>query len=325
MTHEPELDSSLSDSTTVNETAEMPKARKTASGFGQFRAATEKNPLFGTSDDAPRVIEIAVASIEANPDQPRKHFDDERLRELADSIRDNGLIQPITVTATETPGRWRLVAGERRLRAHQILERETIYAIQNGGDPEVLALIENIQREQLDPLEEAEAYAQMIERHGYSQRELGRIVGKKQNTISEALSLSRLSPAVIEKYRTSDTPLSKNVLVEIAREADETRQLELVGEALSYKLGVRAIRERRKTPSPTNGTDKKPGKVVAANARKDRLIRSLHATVKRLDQDARVEDFPSGSDALARVRELKAQLDAQLDPILNQERMENAG
>jgi len=297
-------------------------AKKKAAGFGQFaESVAQKNVLFQTSENLPTIIELALDEVTLNPDQPRKTFEPESLQELADSIAEHGLIQPVTVTVADGEKPYMLVAGERRYRAHQLLGRETIAAILTTGEPDVIALIENIQREALNPLEEAEAYAQMMERHGYSQKELGQMVGKKQNTISEALSLSRLSPAVVEQYRTSDTPLSKNVLVEIAKESDETRQLELVGEALSYKLGVRAVRERRKAPSPT---DKKPGKVAAANARKDRLIRSLHATVKRLDQDARVEDFPAGSDALERVRELKGQLDAHLDQILNQERIDGS-
>ena len=315
MTHEPELDPTLSDPTTSDDTAEMPKDRKPAKGFGQFRQAADKNALFGTSDDAPRIIEVDVEHIETNPDQPRKHFDKEKLQELADSIRANGLVQPITVAATDTPGRWRLVAGERRLRAHQILSRQTIYAIQTDGEPSVIALIENIQREQLDPLEEADAYAQMMERHGYSQAELGQIVGKKQNTISEALSLRRLSPALVDQYRTSDTQLSKNALVEIAK-ADEAAQQAIMTEALSSKLGVRAIRERRVSPAP------KTASATAAGARKNRLIRSLAATVKRAKEDARADDFPAGSEALETVRSLRAELDEVLDSLFDQSRID---
>ena len=294
----------------------MPKARKPAKGFGQFRKSVERDALFGVSSDAPRVIEVEVESIETNPDQPRKHFDEEKLRELADSIRENGLVQPITVAATDTPGRWRLVAGERRLRAHQTLNRDTIFAIQTDGDPSVIALIENIQREQLDPLEEADAYAQMMERHGYSQAELGQIVGKKQSTISEALSLRRLSPALVEQYRTSDTQLSKNALVEIAR-ANEADQETIMSEALSDKLGVRAIRERRLSPTKTP-------KAAAAGARKNRLIRSLAATVKRAKADARTSDFPAGSEALETIRSLRAELDEVLDPLFDQGRLDQS-
>lgn len=296
-------------------------AKKQAAGFAQFsdRVST-RNVLFQTSDDLPRVIEVALAEIDLNPDQPRKTFDEASLRELADSIAEHGLIQPVTV-AQSAGDRYTLVAGERRLRAHQLLSRDTIAAIVTTGEPDVIALIENIQREALDPLEEAAAYEQMMERHGYSQTELGRIVGKKQNTISEALSLSRLSPAVVDAYRTSDTRLSKNVLVEIAKEADETRQLELAQSALSDRLGVRAVRARRKSPSPPPSNPTQSTEARAAGARKNRLIRSLAATVKRLGDDGRAEDFPAGSEALSRVTELRDQLNEHLDRITRQPRM----
>ena len=290
----------------------MPKDRKPAKGFGQFRSGVETSPLFATSADAPRIIEIEISSIHPNPNQPRKRFDQESLRELANSIAANGLVQPITVSPSSEDDSFLLVAGERRLRAHRLLGRETIFAIQTNGDAEVIALIENIQREQLDPLEEADAYAQMMHRHGYSQAELGQIVGKKQNTISEALSLRRLSPSLVDEYRTSDTALSKSVLIEIAKEEDDDKQAELFKATLADRLGVRAVRARRTKPSARSS------KSAAASARKDRLIRSLAATLKRAQVDARVEDFPAGSQALERLMAIKLQLDAVLEPVVSQ-------
>ena len=297
---------------------DMPKTK--AAGFGQFSnsvtQAVSRDALFGTSSDLPRVIELALDQIDPNPDQPRKRFDQEKLEELASSIKEVGLVQPITVSKNKD--RYLLVAGERRYRAHEILGRETIAAIVTAGEPDLVALIENVQREALDPLEEADAYQQLMERHGYTQAELGKVVGKKQNTISETLSLSRLSPAVIERYRTSDTAPSKNVLVEIAKERDTDRQAALLNEVLDSKLGVRAVRERRKSPTPQPDV---PDSVAAANARKNRLIRSLAGAVKRVKTDAKIEDFPTGSEALDRLRELKASLDEELAPILSQQKL----
>ena len=140
-------------------------------------------------------------------------------------------------------GRYQLVAGERRLRAHQLLERETIYAIETGGNPEVISLIENIQREQLDPLEEANAYAQMIERHGYSQAELGQIVGKEAK--HDQRGPLAYSPLPLPSWSSIGRPIPSSrrmSLVEIAKEKGEGRQAELLGTALDGKLGVRAIR-----------------------------------------------------------------------------------
>ncbi|MEL7168737.1 MAG: ParB/RepB/Spo0J family partition protein [Bacteroidota bacterium] len=322
-----ERDSAQESPTVVNappssESEPHDMAKRKAKGFSQFRKSVERDVLFGTASDLPRIVELSVAEIRPNPDQPRKTFNQEKLEELAASIRENGLIQPITVARdknAEDGTTYIVVAGERRLRAHQILERETIAAIITEGERDVIALIENIQREGLDPLEEADAYQQMMERHGYSQTELGRIVGKKQNTISEALALTRLSDAVVVQYRTSDIPLSKNVLVEIAKASSPEDQLALIEEAQEFKLGVRAVRARRKAPSPSRDADgARSSETVAASQRKDRLIRSLAVAVKRAQEDARIEDFPAGSNALERLRELKHTLDETLDAITKQ-------
>ena len=148
MTHDTQPDLAPS---TADKPASDPMPREKAKGFGQFRGSVSNNALFGVSDDLPRVIEVELDRIQTNPDQPRKHFDPDKLQELADSIREHGLIQPISVADGQTPGTYLVVAGERRLRAHQLLERPTIAAILTTGDPDVLALIENIQREAARP------------------------------------------------------------------------------------------------------------------------------------------------------------------------------
>lgn len=302
------------DSASQRPETDINMAKQKPAGFAQFSKTVSRSALFGVSEDLPHVVELSLVEVETNPDQPRQHFDQEQLRELADSINENGLIHPITVAKTEAG--YIIVAGERRFRAHQLLERETIPAIITTGDPEVIALIENVQRVQLDPLEEADAYQRLMDKHGYTQEELGRVVGKRQNTVSEALSLNRLPEALIETYRASDKTLSKSVLVELAK-ASEEQQADLLEEALTYQLGLRAVRERRKSPTPS-----KSGAPSAANARKDRLIRSLAATLKRAQADARAEDFPAGSKALERLRELKQELDETLSPVLEQGRLE---
>ena len=303
---------------TAQQSDEMAKAK--AAGFGQFAASvsasTGRDPLFGTSHDAPRIVEIALSEIDPNPDQPRTQFDPVGLEELAQSIREQGLIQPITVA--RRGDRYLLVAGERRYRAHQLLERDTIPAIITEGDPDIIALIENVQREGLDALDEATAYARLLEREGFSQGDLARIVGKKRNTISEIVSLTRLSPASVEVYRSTDTPPSRTVLVEIAKVEDEAQQVELLRTAIDGNLTVRAVRDERNTPSPTAS---KPDSVKAANARKDRVIRSLASTLKRLRADVQVDDFPAGSEALERIQAIKEEIDAQLAPLLDQARL----
>ena len=200
--------------------------------------------FFGTSPDLPKIVEINMGEIHPNPDQPRKTFDETKLRELAASIARQGLLQPIIVQKRAEPeGGYLLVAGERRFRAHQLLERTTLPAILTEGNPDEIALIENIQRENLNPLEEAEALERMMARYHYTQEELGKVIGKAQNTVSEALQLNALPPFIKDDYRTSDTrAVSKSALVELTRIKDAQHQ-KAVWEAM--KAGRWTVRDAR--------------------------------------------------------------------------------
>ena len=211
---------------------------------------SKRDFFFGTSPDLPKIVEVSLGEIYPNPDQPRKTFDEERLQELARSIELQGLLQPIIVKRRTSDGGYLLVAGERRFRAFQRLNKATIPAIITEGNPDEIALIENIQREDLNPLEEAEALERMMERYHYTQEELGKVIGKAQNTVSETLQLNSLPPFVKEDYRTSDSrAVSKSALIELTRIKDPTRQ-RAVWE--SMKRGQWTVRETRKakaTPS----------------------------------------------------------------------------
>jgi len=160
--------------------------------------------LIPSSPDAPsavagaRFAEIPVAVIAPNPAQPRTHFDEEALTELVTSIREVGLLQPIVVRQTG-PDAYELVMGERRLRAAKEAGLERIPAIvRDTGDDVMLrdALLENLHRQQLNPLEEAAAYAQLLEDFGTTHEELASRIGRSRSTISNTLRLLGLPPAV---------------------------------------------------------------------------------------------------------------------------------
>ena len=160
--------------------------------------------LIPSSPDAPsavagaRFAEIPVAVIAPNPAQPRTHFDEEALTELVTSIREVGLLQPIVVRQTG-PDAYELVMGERRLRACKEAGLERIPAIvRDTGDDVMLrdALLENLHRQQLNPLEEAAAYAQLLEDFGTTHEELASRIGRSRSTISNTLRLLGLPPAV---------------------------------------------------------------------------------------------------------------------------------
>jgi len=234
----------------------MDSSEKRASASEKVRAQFGgRDALFGLSS-VPKVVELRLEMIQANPDQPRKTFDEAGLRELANSIERHGLIQPITVRRLSEGDGYMVIAGERRLRAFQLLGRQTVPAIISTGNADEIALIENLQREDLKPLEEAEALDALRQRHGYSQEELARIVSKAKSTISELLSLIDLPEVIKAEVRTSELPISKSVLIEVSRLKEEPEQLRLWEQVKSGRATVRNARAHkdgsapRETPTP---------------------------------------------------------------------------
>ena len=142
-------------------------------------------------------IEVAIARVRSNPHQPRKRFDEDGLASLTQSIAEHGVLQPILVT--ETVDGYQLVAGERRLRAAQAAGLERIPAVVRqlaDRDQLELALVENLQREDLDPLETADAYRQLIDEFGFSQDDVADRVGRARSTVANTLRLLELAPGV---------------------------------------------------------------------------------------------------------------------------------
>lgn len=199
--------------------------------------------FFGLSKDATAGVEIDVGAITPNPNQPRKTFGQKELRELASSIDKHGLLQDVVVVKDAEGDGYTLVAGERRWRAHQLLKRKTITAkLIAATNIDELAVIENLQREDLHPLEEAAGLAMLMESHSYTQKTLGGVVGKAQATISELLRLNSLPDAIKDDYRTSDIP--RSVVLEIAKEKNEKEQRKLWRKAKAG-LTVRTARKDR--------------------------------------------------------------------------------
>jgi ParB family chromosome partitioning protein len=147
------------------------------------------------------VRQIQTDKISPNPRQPRADFDADELNELAASIREHGVIQPLIITAGDSPGSYTMIAGERRLMAAKLIELQAVPAIiREASDQELveLALVENVQRADLGPLETAEAYRQLAEDFGLSHEEIADRVGKSRTTITNTLRLLRLPEDVKE-------------------------------------------------------------------------------------------------------------------------------
>ena len=179
---------------------------------------------------------IDINKIKPNLEQPRTIFNEEKIDELALSIKENGLIQPIVVRKNK--GEYQIVAGERRYRACKSLDMKQVPCIIEEYDDkqtQTLAIIENIQREDLSPLEEAKAYQALIKEYNYSQVELANIVGKKQSTIANKLRLLKLSDDV-------QFSLNQKQITERHARAmlslDDNKQQEVLKEVLKKKLTV---------------------------------------------------------------------------------------
>ena len=162
-----------------------------------------KTPPLKKEANKSGVMEILTRDIHPNPNQPRREFDQASLEELANSIKLKGVVTPVTVRATEKG--YELIAGERRWRASKISRKKKIpaYVINVKSDAEIMeiALIENVQREDLNPLEESEAYAVLNSKFGMSHNEIAKAVGKKRVTISNSLRLLKLPMEIRRSLR----------------------------------------------------------------------------------------------------------------------------
>jgi len=185
------------------------------------------------------IIELDVDSIELNPFQPRTKFNEESLRELASSIKELGVIQPITVRKTGF-NKYQLVSGERRLRASKAIGLKSIPSyirIANDQESLEMALVENIQRQDLDAIEIALSYQRLIDDINLTQEQMSVRVGKKRSTISNYLRLLKLDPIIQTGMR--DGFISMGHGRAIINIEHQSKQLEIYEKILSHKLSVR--------------------------------------------------------------------------------------
>ena len=197
--------------------------------------------LFGT-EDAPEEAELQtlpISKVEPRLEQPREYFDEQSLRELADSIAQYGLIQPITVRRLDS-GYYQIIAGERRWRASRLAGlTEVPVRVIEADDRRTaeLALVENLQREDLNPIEEARGYRALIEEYGLTQEEAARSVGKSRPAVANAMRLLSLCPAVLEMVERGQ--LSAGHARALVPILDDKLQLAAAREAADKALSVR--------------------------------------------------------------------------------------
>ncbi|MDR3208448.1 MAG: ParB/RepB/Spo0J family partition protein [Rickettsiales bacterium] len=202
---------------------------------------------------------IPIAQIGANPDQPRKTFSADELEDLAQSIREHGVLQPIIVrTVTGMPHLYEIVAGERRWRASQIAGKETIPALVKPISQESameIALIENVQRENLNAIEECDAYKNIMNKCGYALPDLSALIGKSESYIRNIMRLSSLPEKVKMMVKSGDISASHARTLAVSENAEELarkimdEELSVAQAAQLVKSGPRAKTAKRKAPA----------------------------------------------------------------------------
>ncbi len=202
------------------------------------------------------MLQVTVESISANPHQPRDTFGQDELEELAASIREHGLLQPLVVAQTDQAGHYNLIAGERRWRAAMLAGLDTIpVVIREASSREMLelALVENLQRADLNPLEEAMAYRSLTGDFGMKQEEVAARVGKSRGAVSNALRLLRLPPTVLDAVAAGT--ISEGHARALLQVPDLEAQLIIAERIIAEGLSVRQVEALARRLSEQSGPD----------------------------------------------------------------------
>lgn len=222
-------------------------------GLGELLGEVESAYVNSTGNSNKSGIrKINVSLIKANPNQPRKIFDEEKLTELSESIKEHGLLQPIVVIENED-GTFTLVAGERRLRAHKLAKIEQIKAIIVDAEElklRELALIENIQRDDLNIIELAYCYAQLLNEHSITHEELSKKVFKSRTSITNTLRLLQLN-SYVQQFLATDKISAGHAKVMLGLSSDEQKMVcdTIIGQKLSVRETEKLVKDLKEKNS----------------------------------------------------------------------------
>lgn len=270
--------------------------------------------LFGANDfdeTEGELLTLPISKVEPRKEQPREYFDEQALAELADSIAQYGLIQPITVRKLDS-GYYQIIAGERRWRASRLAGLDEVPVRVIEADDRLtaeLALVENLQREGLNPIEEAKGYRTLIEAHGLTQDEVAKSVGRSRPAVTNALRLLSLSPKVLEMVEKGE--LSAGHARALLTVSEANKQLDAANEVIrkSYsvrkteQLASRLSKEAKSEPSKATGIS-----VDYAAEVSEQLSKLLGRRVKLTDgkKTGRIElEFYGADDREALINALK--------------------
>ena len=255
-------------------------------GLGELLGEVESAYESSTRNNKSGVNKIDVASIKANPNQPRKIFDEEKLNDLSESIKEHGLLQPVMVFENED-NTYTLIAGERRLRAHKLAKIEKINAIVMDIDQlklRELALIENIQRDDLNIIELAYCYAQLLNEHNITHEELSRKVFKSRTSITNTLRLLQLS-SYVQQFLATDKISAGHAKVMIGLSVDEQKMVcdSIIGQKLSVRETEKLVKDLKEKNSD------KPKKKKESNTYDINPLKNLMNKLQENDLKVKVE------------------------------------
>ncbi len=244
----------------------MARNTKKTRGLGRGLSALMSDVAVDEGQNTPQPradMRLPIEQVQPNPDQPRRTFDQDALDELTASIREKGVIQPLIVRKSSTPGMYEIVAGERRWRASQLAKQHDVPVIlRDYDDTEVLeiAIIENIQRADLNPVDEAAGYRQLIDRFGHTQEQLATALGKSRSHIANLMRLLSL-PDEVQNYLTTGALTAGHARALVGH--DQASQL--AREIIQRNLSVRET-ERLVKHGPALNKRAKPGAPVPKDA-----------------------------------------------------------
>lgn len=274
------------------------------------KAASAAKPGFPVEGKVPDFLELPVSKIEPNPYQPRKEFEASQLEDLAESIRSEGLIQPIVVR--EVDGSYQLIAGERRWRAFQLLKQKKIPArIIQAGDSSAasMALIENLQRENLNPIEESMGYASLIRDFDLTQEQVAERVGKGRATIANSLRLLTL-PEEVRGYLSTQMLSTGHAKVLLGLESKQEQSLlarRIIEDGVSVRGAEALVQAARKggKSKPGQSREAPEAERAAIEDIEKRLMSYLNSsvTLKHSPKKGRIIVEYAGNDDLQRILE----------------------
>jgi ParB family chromosome partitioning protein len=258
----------------------MAVARKQQKRLGKGLSALLGDYLPEEATSGREVEQLPVAQLRPNPFQPRQALGSETLQELVESIRQNGLLQPVVVRPVEEDG-WEVVAGERRYRAVQELGWDHVPAVIRDVDDRtmlVLALIENLQREDLSPLDEAHAYRRLVDEFGLTQAQVAERVGRERSTVTNTIRLLGLPEPV--QALLAEGKITAGHARALLGLSDEKRVIELARAAAAEGLSVREVEERVRRRRSTGKGPRKP-KAQPAGGPADPYARKAEQALSR--------------------------------------------